>query len=56
MLQDSLDDSAAIGMNAQTVHVVSDWLYDEVESLRRHLLNAFLNHMIPILVMDAVQH
>ena len=56
MFQDPLNDSAPISMNAQSEDVVSDRLNDEVESLRRHLLNALLNHMVSILVMNAVQH
>ena len=56
VFQDPLNDSAPISMNAQSEDVVSDRLNDEVESLRRHLLNALLNHMVSILVMNAVQH
>lgn len=54
MFQYSLNDSAAISMNAQGVDMVSHRLNDEVECFGWHLLNAFLDHMVPILVVNAI--
>jgi hypothetical protein len=55
VLKHSLNNSAAIGVHTQLNHVVIHWLQDEVEAVRGHLLNALLNHMISILVINAVK-
>lgn len=35
--------------------MVSDWLNDEVKSFRGHLLNALLNNMVTVLIINAVK-
>jgi hypothetical protein len=53
ILQNALNHSAAIGMDAELINVLSHWLNHEVDDLCRHFLNAFLDNMVSILVINA---
>ena len=55
VLQNSLDYSAAICVVAEVASILNYWLEDEVNAVTWHFLNALLNHMVSILVIDAVQ-
>lgn len=58
VFKDPLDHSAAIGMNAERADGVLLLLNcgnDELYLLVRHLLDALLDHMVSILVEDAVK-
>ena len=56
-LEDSLNNSATIGVEAQVLHMVrlvEDGVKDEVNLLTGHFLNAFLDDMISILIINAI--
>lgn len=54
VFQDSLDDSTTVRVDTQLQSMVCDGLHYELDVLKRHLFNAFLDHMVAILVMDTV--
>lgn len=59
VLQDALDHTAAVGVHAELAYslsLFSDSADNEVDSLIGKLLDALLDHMVPVLVIDAVQH
>jgi hypothetical protein len=53
ILQNALDHSAAISMDAELIHILSHGLYHKIDDLSWHFFDTFLNDMIPILVIDA---
>jgi hypothetical protein len=56
-LEDSLNNSAAIGVEAQVLHMirlVEDGVKYEVNLFAGHFLNAFLDDMISILIINAI--
>ena len=56
MFKHALDDSAAVRMSGQTLHLTSEGIDDEVYVLSRYSFNGFLDHVIAILILDAFQH
>jgi hypothetical protein len=56
VLQYPLNNSTSICMDAQAIDIVSDGNNDEVKCLRRHLLNALLDNVVAVLVVDAVKN
>ncbi len=54
VFQHALDHSAAVGVHAQLTCVVNDRQNNEFNLIARHLLYAFLNNMVAILVVDAL--
>ena len=56
-LEDSLNNSAAIGVKAQVLHMVrliQDCVKYEVNLLTGHFLNAFLDDMISVLIINTI--
>jgi hypothetical protein len=56
-LEDPLNNSATIGVEAQVLHMVrlvEDGVKYEVYLFTRHFLNAFLDDMIPVLIINAI--
>lgn len=56
MLQYALDDAAAVGVRAQSVHLPLEGVDDELQRMRLHALDALLHHVVAILVLDALEH
>jgi len=55
IFKNSLNYSTSISMNAEFGNSICDSLHNEVNRLIRHFLNTLLNHMIAILIIDAIQ-
>jgi len=53
MLEDPLDDPTAVGVDAEVDDVLLDGRHYKFQGLWGHLLYALLDHMVPILVIDA---
>ena len=56
-LEDPLNNSAAIGVEAQVLYMVrliEDCVKNEVNLFTGHFLYAFLDNMIPVLIIDAI--
>ena len=56
VLQDPLDDPAAVGVGGQVVHLASEGVNDELESAGLYSLDTLLDHVVTILVFDTLQH
>lgn len=56
MLEHTLDDSAAIWMRGQALHLSGERIDDELYVLSRHPLDRFLYHVIAVLVFHASQN
>ncbi len=54
VFQHALDHSAAVGVHTQLTCVVNNRQNNEFNLVARHLLYAFLNNMVAILVIDAL--
>lgn len=57
VFQDSLDNSAAISMQAEFNDVFwmfTNWFHYEIYGVIRHFFNALLDHMIAILIINAI--
>lgn len=56
VLKHTLDDSAAIWMCSQALHLSSERIDDELYVLGRHPLDSLLYNVITVLIFDAPQH
>ena len=56
VLQDPLDDPAAVWVGGQVVHLPSEGVNDELESAGLYSLDTLLDHVVTILVFDTLQH
>lgn len=59
ILKNPLYDSASVGVQtelADSLGLVKHRVDDELDRLLRHLLDAFLDHMVAILIIDTVKH
>ena len=56
VLQNALDDTAAIWMRRKSVDLTAEGINNKVQALRRHAFYAFLYDMIAILVFNALEH
>ena len=52
MLQNSLNNTTAIGVNSECMGLASEHLYNEGDMLCRDSLDRFLNNVIAILILD----
>ena len=52
VLKHTLHDATPVRVDAQLVDILKDGLDHEVYRVRRHLLYAFLNHVVSVLVVD----
>lgn len=55
MLEQPLDDPAAVGVRGQGCHLSTHSVHDEVNVLSRHQLNDLLHNMVAVLVLDDAQ-
>lgn len=55
VFQDSLDDTATIGMSGKNVNLAPECLDDELNVLCWNTLDGFLNHVVAILIFDTFQ-
>ena len=51
-----LNDSAAIGVSRQNLHLTSEGVDNELDVLSGYSFNGFLDYVVAILVLDAFQH
>jgi len=56
VLQDTLNDSAAVRMRRQSVHLATEGIDDELDQVRRHAFDALLDHVVTVLILDALHH
>ena len=56
VLQDPLDDPAAVGVGGQVVHLAAEGINDELESAGLHGLDTLLDDVVAILVLHTLQH
>jgi len=56
VLKNSLNDPAAIGMGSKNVHLPPESINDKLQVLCRDTLDGLLNHMVAILIFDALHH
>lgn len=59
VFQDSLDNSAAISMQAKLNDIFwmfTNWFHYEIYGIIRHFFYAFLDHMISILIINAIKN
>ena len=56
VLQDPLDDPAAVGMGGEVVHLPAEGVNDELEPGGLHGLDTFLHHVVPVLVLHALEN
>ena len=56
ILQHALNDPTAIWMRREMVNLVRESVDDKRNMLRRNSLNGLLDHMIPILILDALEY
>lgn len=56
ILQDSLDYSTSICMYTKLTSILSNLLNNKINGIRRHFLNTFLDNMITILVINALNN
>lgn len=55
-LQDSLDHSATVSLDAHVEYIFRDGVYNKLDIAGRHLLNALLDNVVAVLVEDAVHN
>lgn len=53
MLQNALDNSASIWVRGEVIDLVGERRNDELQRVRIDAFDAFLNHVITVLVFDA---
>ena len=56
VLQDPLDDPAAVGVGGEVVDLPSEGVNDELEPGGLHRLDALLDHVVAVLVLHALQN
>ena len=56
VLQDPLDDPAAVWMCGEVVHLTSEGVNDELEPGGLHRLDTFLNHVVSVLVFHTLEN
>lgn len=56
MLEHALDDTAAVGMGGQTVDLACKGIDDELDVLLRDAFDGFLDDVIAILILDALEN
>ena len=56
VLQNPLNHSTTVCVDAQILYMLLDWYDDEIDLLGGHLLYTFLDDMVSILVEDALQN
>jgi len=53
VFEDTLNDPATIWMGGQVIHLTIKCLHNELNKMRRHLFDAFLDDMVAVLVFNA---
>ena len=56
VLQDPLDDPAAVGMGGEVVDLTSEGVNNELEPGGFHRLDTFLNHVVSVLVFHTLEN